>query len=61
MGVDVCGRGEGAVAQPNLDVLHGDTIAKEQAGTGIPQVVETGFFRSDLSMPRPKCSVLFEF
>ena len=36
MGVDVSGGGEGAVPQPNLDLLHGDTVAQQQTCTGVP-------------------------
>ena len=36
MGVDVGGGGEGAVAQPDLDLLHGDAVAQQKAGTGVP-------------------------
>ena len=40
MGVDVGGGGEGAVSQPDLDLLHGDSIAQQQAGTGVTKIVE---------------------
>ena len=36
MGIDVGGGGEGAVAQPDLDLLHGDTAAQQQTGTSVP-------------------------
>jgi hypothetical protein len=34
--IDVRSRGEGAVSQPKLDLLHGDPIAEQQAGEGVP-------------------------
>ena len=36
MCIDVCRGGEGAVTQPDLDLLHGDTVAEKQAGAGVP-------------------------
>lgn len=36
MCIDVCRGGEGAVPQPDLDLLHGDTVAEKQAGAGVP-------------------------
>ena len=36
MGVDVGSGREGAVAQPNLDLLHRNAVAQQQAGTGVP-------------------------
>ena len=36
MGVDIGGGGEGAVTQPDLDLLHGDAAAQKQAGAGVP-------------------------
>ena len=34
--IDVGGGGEGAVAQPDLNLLHGDAAAQQQAGTSVP-------------------------
>ena len=34
--INICGRGESAVSQPDLDLLHGYPIAEQQAGTGVP-------------------------
>lgn len=36
MCIDVCRGGEGTVTQPDLDLLHGDTVAEKQAGAGVP-------------------------
>ena len=36
MSVDVGGGGEGAVAQPDLDLFYGDAVAQQEAGTGVP-------------------------
>lgn len=36
VGVDVGGGGEGAVAQPDLNLLHGYAAAQQKAGTGVP-------------------------
>mgnify|MGYP005974822029 FL=1 len=36
MCIDICRGGEGAVTQPDLDLLHGDTVAEKQAGAGMP-------------------------
>ena len=36
MCIDVCRGGEGTVTQPDLDLLHGDTVAEKQAGTAVP-------------------------
>ena len=35
MCIDVCRGGEGTVPQPDLDLLHGDTVAEKQAGAGV--------------------------
>lgn len=36
MGVDVGGGGKGGVPQPLLDLLHGDALTEQQAGTAVP-------------------------
>ena len=36
MGVDICRRGEGAVAQPELNLFHGYSITQKEAGTSVP-------------------------
>lgn len=36
MCIDVCRGGESTVTQPDLDLLHGDTVAEKQAGAGVP-------------------------
>ena len=36
MRIDVGGGGEIAVTQPFLNLLHGNAIGQEQAGTGVP-------------------------
>ena len=36
MRIDVGGSGEIAVTQPFLNLLHGNAIGQEQAGTGVP-------------------------
>ena len=44
MGVDVAGGGgDVAVTQPLLNILHSDTVRIEQAGAGMPQIVESDF------------------
>lgn len=40
MCIDVCRGGEGAVTQPDLDLLHGDTVAEKQAGAGVTKIME---------------------
>ena len=40
MGVDVGGGGKGGVSQPLLDLLHWDTLAEQQTGTAVAQVME---------------------
>ena len=40
MCIDVCRGGEGTVTQPDLDLLHGDTVAEKQAGTAVTQIVK---------------------
>ena len=41
MGIDVGGGGESGVAQPVLNLLHGDTLTEKERCTRMPQVVET--------------------
>jgi len=36
VGVDVGGGGEGAVAQPDLDLFQRDTVAEQEAGACVP-------------------------
>lgn len=43
MGVDICRRGEGAVAQPELNLFHGYSITQKEAGTSVPKVMEAYF------------------
>ena len=43
MGVDVRRGGDVAVAQPFLDLLHGYALLQQQAGAGVPQIVEPNF------------------
>ena len=38
--IDVCRGGEGTVTQPDLDLLHGDTVAEKQAGAGVTKIME---------------------
>ena len=40
MCIDVCRGGEGTVTQPDLDLLHGDTVAEKQAGAGVTKIME---------------------
>lgn len=40
MCIDVCRGGEGTVPQPDLDLLHGDTVAEKQAGAGVTKIME---------------------
>ena len=40
VGIDICGGGEGTVAQPDLDLFHGDAVAQQEAGTGVTKVME---------------------
>lgn len=40
MCIDVCRGGEGTVPQPDLDLLHGDTVAEKQAGAGVAKIME---------------------
>ena len=40
MGVDIGGGGEGGVAQPVLNLLHGDALAEQKRGTAVAQIVE---------------------
>ena len=36
MRINVCGGCEGAVSQPDLNLLHRDSVAEKQAGAGVP-------------------------
>ena len=36
MSIDVGGGGEGAVAQPDLNLFHRDAVAQQKAGTSVP-------------------------
>ena len=40
VGVNVGRGGDIAVAQPFLDLLHGHPLFQQQAGAGVPQIVE---------------------
>lgn len=40
MCIDVCRGGESTVTQPDLDLLHGDTVAEKQAGAGVTKIME---------------------
>ena len=42
--IDICGSGEGAVAKPDLNLFHGDPVAQEKAGAGMPEIMEANFF-----------------
>ena len=46
--VDICRGGEGAVPEPDLDLLHGDTVAEKQAGAGVAKIMEANFAKSIL-------------
>ena len=48
MCVNVSGGGECAVSQPNLDLLHRGAFAKQETGTGVPEVMETDLLESIL-------------
>ena len=43
--INICGRGESAVSQPDLDLLHGYPIAEQQAGTGVSEIMESDFLQ----------------
>ena len=43
VGVDIAGGGDVAVAKPLLNVFQGNAVGIEQAGTGMPQIVEADF------------------
>lgn len=43
VGVDVAGGADVAVTQPLQNVLQGNAVGIEQAGTGMPQVMEADF------------------
>lgn len=49
MGVDVGSGREGAVAQPNLDLLHRNAVAQQQAGTGVTKIVEADLAQAVLA------------
>ena len=36
MGINVGGGGKGGVTQPVLNLLHGDALTEQEAGTGMP-------------------------
>ena len=38
VGIDVGGGGEGAVAQPDLNLFHGDAVAQQEAGAGVTKI-----------------------
>ena len=46
MCVDVSGGRESAVTKPDLNLLHGDSVAQEKAGTGMPEIMKPNFFES---------------
>lgn len=41
VGIDVGGGGEGAVAQPDLDLFHRDAVTQKKAGACVSNVMET--------------------
>ena len=43
VGVDVAGGADVAVTKPLLNILQGNAVGIEQAGTGMPQIVEADF------------------
>ena len=43
MGVDVAGGTDVAVSKPLLNIFQGNAVGIEQAGTGMPQIVEADF------------------
>ena len=43
--VDVSRCGEGAVPQPDLNLLHRDSVSEEQAGAGMTKIVEANLFQ----------------
>lgn len=46
--IDVCGGCEGAVAKPDLDLLHGNALPQEKAGAGVPEIVEADLLQAVL-------------
>ena len=45
MRINVCGSCEGAVSQPDLNLLHRDSVAEKQAGAGMSEVVEANLLQ----------------
>lgn len=45
MRINVCCGCEGAVSQPYLNPLHGDSVAEKQAGAGVSEVVEANLLQ----------------
>ena len=41
--VDVCRGADVAVAQPFLDLLHGNVVGQQERGGAVPEIVENGF------------------
>lgn len=45
MRINICRGCEGAVSQPDLNLLHRDSIAEKQAGAGVSEVVEANLLQ----------------
>ena len=45
MRINICRGCEGAVSQPDLNLLHGDSVAEKQAGAGVSEVVEANLLQ----------------
>ena len=52
--IDVGGGGEGAVAKPDLDLLHWDAAAQQQAGTSVSDIMKTYLSQSIFAEYPPK-------
>ena len=53
MCIDVCRGGEGTVTQPDLDLLHGDTVAEKQAGAGVTKImgaIDAGYVSQNICL-----------
>ena len=48
MGINVGGGGKGGVTQPVLNLLHGDALTEQEAGTGMPQIMKANVSQSVL-------------